>query len=436
MKHLDTDMRYVIQTKLDSGTASVRQIASDLGVAPSTVMREIKNHIVLQPGKPFNRIKNDCVNRHSCLITGICEDKQNCVTKKCARCSRTRCANVCAAYKKEKCSRLDLSPHVCNGCPDRNSCSLEHALYSAIHAQKTYESTLKDSRKGFNLTEGEVESIGKVLKPLIANNKQSVYAALRSVPNNMTVSPSTVYRLINAGAFDVKRYDLPKAIFYKQRKVNPDRIYKVNKEYRNRRKYEDFCKYLESDEGVAVVEGDSVIGRTGGKVLFTLLFRNSSFMLAFLRERNDAHSVIECINSLETDLTVDIFRLIFGVLLLDNGSEFTNPEALEYSPFTGEQRCRVFYCHPGSPYEKGSVENNHTLIRRALPKGTSFDNLDQNDIDMIMSHINSYPRAKYGGKSAAEMFAEIYGKEVLHLLRQEIIDKDKIVLSPELLNKK
>lgn len=32
------------------------------------------------------------------------------------------------------------------------------------------------------------------------------------------------------------------------------------------------------------------------------------------------------------------------------------------------------------------------MIRRVLPKKTSFDNLTQDDINLMMSHINSYNR--------------------------------------------
>lgn len=59
---------------------------------------------------------------------------------------------------------------------------------------------------------------------------------------------------------------------------------------------------------------------------------------------------------------------------------------------TGEQRTQFFYCHPSSPFEKGACEVNHELLRRILPKGTSFDDLTQNDVNLIMSHINSYKR--------------------------------------------
>lgn len=36
----------------------------------------------------------------------------------------------------------------------------------------------------------------------------------------------------------------------------------------------------------------------------------------------------------------------------------------------------------------------------------------------MMSHINSYAREKYAGKSPTELFVDMFGEDVLHLLRQ------------------
>ena len=32
----------------------------------------------------------------------------------------------------------------------------------------------------------------------------------------------------------------------------------------------------------------------------------------------------------------------------------------------------MFYCDANAPYQKGSCENNHELIRRIIPKGTDI----------------------------------------------------------------
>lgn len=178
---------------------------------------------------------------------------------------------------------------------------------------------------------------------------------------------------------------------------------------------------------------DSVEGEKGGKVLLTLMIPNCSFMLAFIRDHNTSQSVIDIINRLYELLPNDVYNSLFSVILTDNGTEFSNPSAIEYA--NGEKRSSVFYCEPYASYEKPEVENNHTLIRRIIPKGTSMNNLTQDDIDLMMSHINSYARRNLNGFSPTELFVKIYGYNTLRLLRQELIPPNKIILTPKLLKK-
>ena len=122
------------------------------------------------------------------------------------------------------------------------------------------------------------------------------------------------------------------------------------------------------------------------------------------------------------------------MLLLDNGSEFSNPQALEFDA-QGKMRLRVFYCDPSSPYQKGGCENNHEMIRRIIPKGVDFSNYTQEDINLMMSHINSYSRVKLGNKSSYDIFAFQYGKKILKSLGIQKISPDEITLTPKLLGK-
>ncbi len=53
------------------------------------------------------------------------------------------------------------------------------------------------------------------------------------------------------------------------------------------------------------------------------------------------------------------------------------------------------------------------MIRRILPKGVDITPYTQEQLTLMMSHINSYRRASLGNKSPYEMFAFMYGEEVL-----------------------
>lgn len=223
-------------------------------------------------------------------------------------------------------------------------------------------------------------------------------------------SEKTIYNYIDSGLFDVRNIDQPRKVKYRQR--HKEKEYKVDRGCRNGRTYEDFKKYIEKHQEVSLVQMDSVIGRKGGKVLLTIHFVDTSLMLAFLRNANTARSVTDVFGELRKKLGDSLYKALFPVILTDNGSEFSSPKEIEYDE-KGLSVSRIFYCDAGSPYQKGAIEVNHELIRRTLPKGSSFDELTQEDVSRMMDHINSYKRKKLNNRSPYESFEFYHGEAVL-----------------------
>ena len=77
----------------------------------------------------------------------------------------------------------------------------------------------------------------------------------------------------------------------------------------------------------------------------------------------------------------------------------------------------------------------HEFIRRILPKGTSFNDLTQDDITLMMSHINSYTRKKLNNRSAHQLFSFFYGENILDVLNIRKVPANDINLTPRLLKK-
>ena len=305
-------------------------------------------------------------------------------------------------------------------------------FYDASYAQDEYEETLKESRSGIVLDQEEINYLNSILTPLIKEYGQSIHHAFINNKNKIMRSENKIYKLIDLELLEVINIDLPRKVRFRQR-VKQVTIYKVDKNCLENRTYEDFEKYIQENPDTPIVEMDTVEGKKGGKVLLTIHFVNCSFMLAFIREHNDAQSVIDIFNNLQDILGIDKFKELFILILTDNGSEFSNPTEIEFDLNTGEKRTQIFYCHPSSPFEKGSCEVNHELLRRIFPKGTSFDKLNQNDINLIMSHINSYKRKKLNNVSPYKMFSTIYGKNTLDKLNIREIPANDINLTSDIL---
>lgn len=246
-------------------------------------------------------------------------------------------------------------------------------------------------------------------------------------------SEKTLYNYVDAQLFDIRNIDLPRKVKYRPRYKKPE--FKVDRGCRIERSYADFQKYLGANPETTIVQMDSVIGRVGGKCLLTIHFVESSLMLAFLRDANTSASVIEIINLLDEVLGVKTFNSLFPVILTDNGSEFSNPKEIEKRSTIPCNRTKIFYCDPSAPYQKGACEVNHELIRRILPKGSSFDELTQQDITLMMNHINSYKRKKLNNRSPYETFSFYYGEDVLKRLGCSPVAAENIILKPKLLKK-
>jgi IS30 family transposase len=245
-------------------------------------------------------------------------------------------------------------------------------------------------------------------------------------------SEKTIYNYVGYSIFSARNIDLPRKVRYRPRRVKC--CYKVDKACRIGRTYDDFLTYMTAHHDTPIVQMDSVEGTKGGKVLLTLFFVEAEMMLAFLRDANDSRSVIDIFNRLYIELGSDIFMELFPLLLGDNGSEFSNPNEIEFDS-QGNRRTRIFYCDPSSPFQKGAAENNHEFIRRIIPKGTCLDSYCQIDIDLMMDHINSYGRKKLSDKSSYEAFAFIHGEKLLNKLGCRPIPSKDIHLQPTLLKK-
>lgn len=427
--HLTQSDRIFIESSLNQ-RHSLKSIALSLNKTTSAISREIRNHLVFEKSGSFCYDYNSCKNRFLCDKTYICKicTKTRKASKKCKLCER--CNLMCPDFIKDSCPNLLKSPYVCNGCHSRRNCTLEKRLYKACDAHREYKAVLSESRSGINISEHDLQYIDEIVSPLIKQG-QSPHHICITCSDSITISERTIYRYIDSNVFSVINFDLPRKIRFKQRKSK--RPAKVDKLCRRNRTYVDFKNFMSAHQDIPVVELDSVEGVKGGSVLLTIHFVKCEFMLAYLREFNNSQSVIDIFNGLYELLGFDTFTFMFRVCLADNGSEFSNPKEIEFAGIN--RRTRVYYCDPSSPYQKGSAERNHEFIRYFIPKGTDFSNYSQNDISLMMAHINSYARESINKKCPYEMMEFYYGKQVLDLLECHRIPPRKVTLNSSIFRK-
>ena len=102
-----------------------------------------------------------------------------------------------------------------------------------------------------------------------------------------------------------------------------------------------------------------------------------------------------------------------------------------------EYRTNIYY-DPMASWQKGCIEKNHEFIRYAVQKGKSLNPYTQEDMTLLMNHINSVKRPGLGNKSPYELIEEDDEdfKALMSLLKMHLIPPDEVHLMPDLFVKK
>lgn len=405
---------------------SFKAIAANINRHPSTISREIRTNRNFITARVT--LSNDCALSSTCTVRNLC-NKVYC-SQRCCRCDNRICREYCDRYQQVNCLKLNCKPYVCNICKQRTTCKRTHAYYNAHVAHKTYLHNLSSSRQGIRVSPAKLRELDALITPRLMRG-QSLSHIFSTHGPKIGCSKKTIYNYIEAHAFSAKNIDLPRKVRYKRRKLHyqPRMHYK----YRVGRTYEDFKAYLAEHPELSVVEMDTVIGkREKGKVLLTMIFVPSSFMLIFLLPDKTQKSVIAVFDGLTKSLGINLFRKIFPVILTDNGVEFKDVHALEYTA-NGAERTKLFYCDPQASWQKPHIEKNHEFIRYVIPKGQTFSPYDQPDMTLLANHINSYSREALGGKCPYDVAKDFLGKKMLNHLELSLVSPDEVLLKPKLL---
>lgn len=430
-KHLVLEDRITIQSDLHD-QLSFKMIASHIHHDCTTVSKEIKNHITIVDDMwPSNRKHNRCIHYSDCKLNHICKFCQSVKNTRCKYCDQVACFKLCPDYQEQVCDRLSKPPYVCNGCDSIRRCPLQKKFYYAKEAQLDYERTLSDSRSGVMISDDELTELDELISPLIKNG-QSIYHITVNNADQINWSTKTIYTYIHKGLLHVKLIDLPKAVRRKPKK-NKSTNHKVDPKCRQGRNLNDYHSYMREHPDSIICQMDTVEGRKGGKCILTLCFPSIRFQFGFIRDHNDAHSVTQVFQYLYSIMEHSSFHLLFDVILTDNGSEFSDPSAIESLDDNGIHP-HVFYCDPNRSDQKGSCENDHSNFRRIVPKGTDMDSYTQELVDLIFSHVNSFNRQSLNGHTPYESFKFLYGQSILDLLNIRHVNPNDVILKPILVN--
>jgi len=145
-------------------------------------------------------------------------------------------------------------------------------------------------------------------------------------------------------------------------------------------------------------EGDLIIGKDHTSALSVIVERQTRYVLI---DRLENYSAPEVRKSIEKRLKALEPQLVKSIPC-DQGKEMAEHERLASSI-----KMKVYFCHPHSPWEKGTCENTNFLIRDMLDGETDFRNLLQRSITRVARLLNERPRQTLGMVSPKEKFNEL-----------------------------
>ena len=146
-------------------------------------------------------------------------------------------------------------------------------------------------------------------------------------------------------------------------------------------------------------EYDLVLGhKTKNDVLLTLYERKTHRFFMIKIEDKTSVSIMKAFDKIH-EFYGSKWNRIFKSITTDNGSEFADLSNLEQVSKT-----LVYYAHPYTFCNKGSVEGRIELIRRYIPKGDRMDKGSAEDVAKIEVWCNSLPRKILNYKTPKECF--------------------------------
>jgi IS30 family transposase len=178
---------------------------------------------------------------------------------------------------------------------------------------------------------------------------------------------------------------------------------KRKKKYGSKDKRGQIRNRVSIDERPAIVaektrigdwEIDTVIGQNHQGALVTIVDRVSKFTL--IKKVDSKHAEVV------TAATIILLQPYLDKTLTitaDNGKEFAGHETIKE-----QLSANVYFAHPYCSWERGLNENTNGLIRQYFTKGSSFENITDDEVEAVMNKLNHRPRKTLKFKTPHTVF--------------------------------
>jgi transposase, IS30 family len=146
-------------------------------------------------------------------------------------------------------------------------------------------------------------------------------------------------------------------------------------------------------------EGDLIIGANHQSAIATLVERQTRYvLLAHLPNGHAGEQVKQALVATMLTLPSHLRRS----LTWDQGSEMSDHRSI-----TMATDMPIYFCDPGSPWQRGSNENTNGLLRQYFPKSTDLSRHTAAELSSVAVELNTRPRKTLGWETPAERLANL-----------------------------
>jgi transposase, IS30 family len=228
-----------------------------------------------------------------------------------------------------------------------------------------------------------------------ADSPEQIAGKLQQQYGYTVVCHETIYQWIYKQRKDLKGYLRCTKRQYRRRYRT--RIREKQREMNKKKRIDQRPDIVEQRGRIGDWEGDAIVGKERTQRILTLVDRASGYLRAFKLDETSAKAVREFIQ----DFAGRLPKKKLHTLTLDNGSEFSEHEELEE-----RTSLDVYFAYPYHSWERGTNENTNGLLRYFFPKGSTFADVTQEDVDRAVRSLNTRPRKRLNYATPSEIFYE------------------------------
>ena len=221
---------------------------------------------------------------------------------------------------------------------------------------------------------------------------EQISGRMKIEKNTLNVSHETIYQF--AYSAQGKALSLWKLLFYKQSKRSQI--------YGRKHQSQVIKERIDIHHRPTYIENRIELGHFEGDLTFFHGSRSSN--LTVLTERTSRFTALVKNGSKRADeVTKGIIQRMTTLtplsITFDNGSEFAH-----HTTIKSTLGIQTYFCDPGSPWQKGTVENSICRLHRYIPKNSDLKYWPDNAIQNVEHYLNKTPRKILGFLTPYEVF--------------------------------